>query len=98
VGPGRNVATWLRVAPMFNTTRAVFDAAGLSAKTQDNALVATLFLPTEGAWDAFLDAAKLSREALLGNAGLAAKLARNHIVPHVRTPMPPFVAHCCLLA
>jgi hypothetical protein len=74
---------------MFNTTRAVFDAAGLTPKTHDNALVATLFLPTEGAWEAFLDAAKLSREAMLGNAGLAAKLARNHVVPHARARVAP---------
>jgi uncharacterized surface protein with fasciclin (FAS1) repeats len=83
VGPGRNAITWLRVSPLLNTTLAVMEAAGLTSKLADNALVATLFLPTEAAWATFLRAARLSRAALLANAPLATKLARNLFVPHV---------------
>ncbi len=83
VGFGRNAATWLRVAPLLNTSRAVFDAAGLLPKLADNALVATLFFPTDDAWTDFLAAAALSLEELVANGLLCEKLARNAIVPHV---------------
>ena len=77
------MATWLRVAPILNFTGFVFDAAGLSAKVQDNELVATLFVPSDGAWETWLKAADLSPAELLANEPLVRKLARNHIVPGV---------------
>ena len=83
IGYGRNVATWLRVAPILNYTGFVFDAAGLKAKVQDNDLVATLFVPSDAAWETFLKAADLSPAELLANTPLVSKLARNHIVPGV---------------
>ena len=72
------------MAPLLNMTRLVIDAAGLTPKMNDNELVATLFFPTDGAWDAFLAAAHLSPEQLLSDTILVTNLARNHIVPHVR--------------
>lgn len=83
IGYGRNVATWLRVAPILNFTSFVFDAAGLKPKVQDNDLVATLFVPTDAAWETFLQAADLTPAQLLANTPLVTKLARNHIVPGV---------------
>lgn len=92
IGPGRNLATWLRVAPLLNTTAAVFDAAGLYDRTLDNSLVATLFLPSETAWAQFMAVARLTREQLLANTLLVAKLARNCWVPHVRAPSASWCA------
>jgi uncharacterized surface protein with fasciclin (FAS1) repeats len=109
IGYGRNIATWLRVAPILNLTGFVFDAgacpqmdiaarlrladqcaisilqlaAGLTPKTLDNELVATLFVPSDAAWEAFLKAADLTPAELLANKPLATKLARNHVVPGV---------------
>ena len=84
VGPGRNAATWLKVAPLLNTSRQVFSAAGLDEMLMDNNLTATLFVPTDDAWSAFLDAAQLTLDALLADTAIVTKLARNHIVPVVR--------------
>ncbi len=74
----------LRASPLLNTSRYVLEAGGLTdKKLSDAALVATLFVPTEAAWAAFLAAAKLRRGDLLANGPLATKLARNMVVPHV---------------
>ena len=83
IGYGRNVATWLAVAPILNFTGFLFDAAGLRSKVQDNELVATVFVPSDAAWTAFLAAADLTPAELLANTPLATKLARNHLVPGV---------------
>lgn len=61
----------------------MFEAAGLTPKTLDNELVATLFVPSDAAWETFLKAADLTPAELLANTPLATKLARNHVVPGV---------------
>ena len=83
IGKGRNVATWFKVAPILNLTGFLFTSANLDARVNDNDLVATLFIPSDAAWEAWLKAADLSAAELLANAPLAAKLARNHFVPGV---------------
>ena len=71
------------MAPILNLTGYVLSAAGLDAKLTDNDLVATLFIPSDAAWETWLKAADLSAAELLANAPLVSKLARNHIVPGV---------------
>lgn len=83
IGYGRNVATWLQVAPILNFTGFLFEAAGLEATVMDNSLVATLFIPSDAAWDAWFKAASLTPALVLANTPLATKLARNLIVPGV---------------
>jgi hypothetical protein len=50
------------------------------------------------AWATFLRAARLTKQALLDNASLVDKLARQHVVPHVRARQLRSAAVCRVFA